>query len=73
MVMALERLIAVAELAFRAAKAVKALQSSGNGPAAAVLQAECDRACASIVAAAKRRRTSSHRARNRVRVSGRFT
>lgn len=67
-------LVALAETAVRAAKAVSDLRKTGNTEAAAVLEAECTRACKAIVRSAARRRQSSHRAGKQHRnSSGKFT
>lgn len=73
MVTALTRLLTVAEAAARAAQAVQTLRRTGNGQAADVLQAECNRLCAAITSAARRRTTARNRARRQPRgVGGTF-
>ena len=72
MVMAIERLLTAAEIAVRAAKAVKQLRDTGNQGAAAVLETECNRACRAIVQTAARRRAAAARARKQTRSGGRF-
>ena len=67
--MALERIITVAELLARGAKTAKALTASGNGEAASVIQAECNRLARGIVAGSKRRSAASRKARGQTRNS----
>lgn len=73
MVTALSRIITVAELAVRAAKAAKALRTAGSNESAQVLETECSRLCKSIVQSAQRRRRAAARARSQSRSGGRFT
>lgn len=74
MVLRVENLIRVAELAARASAAVKALRKTGNDSAADVLQKECDAACKAIVSGARKRRQAAARARNASRgIGGRFS
>lgn len=73
MVMALEKLLTVAEIAARAAVAVRALRKAGQNEAASVLEQECNAACKRIVQTSRRRRAAASRARNQGRsASGKF-
>lgn len=72
MVQTLDRLITVAELAVRAARAAKALRSAGNNESAMVLEQECTALCKQIVATQKRRRANARKARSQTRIGGRF-
>lgn len=66
-------LVALAETAVRAAKAVSDLRKTGNTEAASVLETECTRACKAIVRAGARRRASARRANTMHRSSaGKF-
>lgn len=73
MVMALERILTLADLLARGAKTVKTLTAGGNGEAASVIQTECNRIAKQIVGASRRRAAASRRARNQNRSStGKF-
>jgi len=66
-------LVALAETAVRAAKAVSDLRKTGNAEAANVLETECTRACKAIVKTAARRRSAASKARKQTRSSsGKF-
>jgi len=72
MVMALEKILTVAEIAARAAKAVGALRKAGQNSAASVLEQECNRACKAVVRVAASRRSAAKRARSQMRSGGKF-